>query len=97
MQRITYELTTDAKEHLIDIYDYGADTWGDQQAETYFHQLTAHFSAITENPLRYPAVPHIKAGFRRSVFGSHSIYFRIEADRIIIAAILRSQNTTRIR
>jgi len=39
-------------------------------------------------PLLYPDVDHIHKGYRRSVYGSHSIYYRIDPEEIVIVRIL---------
>ena len=51
------------------------------------------FEAIAASPLRYPGGrPHIREGYRRSVLGSDSIYFRIGGETAEIMAIVGKQN-----
>jgi len=88
----SYKLTANAKEDLYRIYEYGVTTFGEQQADTYFARLTDAFANITYNPLLYPAVDHIRPGYRRCPCGSDSIYYRIKATHVEIVAIIKGQN-----
>ena len=48
---------------------------------------------IAEQPYLYQAVDYIRAGYRRSVYGTDSIYYRINGDIVEIMAILSHQDT----
>jgi len=91
----TYRLSDAAEDDLVGIHQYGARQWGIEQADHYFWQLFEHFDVLAANPLLYNAVDHIRKGYRRSVFGAHSIYYRIENDVVVITAILRAQDVDR--
>ena len=54
--------------------------------------MTNHFTELAEQPSHYPAVDYLRKGYRRSVFGSHSIYYRVEHEYIIIIRILGRQD-----
>lgn len=51
------------------------------------------FEKIAEQPYLYQAVDHIRAGYRHSVCGIDTIYYRIEGDTVEIMNILGQQNT----
>ena len=72
-----YRLVEAAKEDLISIAQYGDEHFGVAQSNRYRDQLKQRFSVLAETPLLYPAVDHIRDGYRRSVCGVHSIYYRI--------------------
>ena len=72
-----YELTRVAGEDFENIFDYGIDTFGLDQAIKYLNGMKLRFDELAEQPELYPAVDHIRKGFRHSVYGSHSIYYRI--------------------
>lgn len=93
----SFDLSDLAKSDLIDIYQYGVRQWGEAQADRYYHTLFDHLHHIANDPPRYPPVEHIRPGYRRSVFGSHAIYFRVVENRTQIMAIMRAQNTRRLR
>ncbi len=89
-----YELSYQAKMDLRNIYQYGVFQYGEKQADQYYMSLFNCFDKITENPYLYVAVDHIRHGYRRSVFGVHSIYYRIVNTNVEIIRILGRQDTT---
>jgi len=88
-----YRLKLEAKEHLRHIYHYGFHLFGQVVADHYYESLFERFERIAENPYLYPPVDFIKAGYRRSVFGADTIYYRIIDGIVEIIAILGSQDT----
>lgn len=72
-----YKLNNAAKQDLAHIYRRGLERYGEAQADRYFHAFFLRFDQIAEQPTLYQAVDHIKAGYRRSVCGQESIYYRM--------------------
>jgi toxin ParE1/3/4 len=87
-----YELSQSADEDFENIFDYGIDTFGLAQALKYQHSMKQRFEELAEQPKLYQAVDHIHKGYRRSVCGKHSIYYRIESKGIFIVRILGQQD-----
>lgn len=90
----TYKLSENAEANLTEIYAYGLRTWGEAAADRYYYALIARFEEIAQQPYLYPAVDFIREGYRRSVCGVDSIYYRIENNTVEIMAILGSQDTS---
>ena len=67
-----YKLNEAAKADLRRIYQRGYEEFGELQADEYFHAFFVRFVQIAEQPYLYPAVDHIKSGYRRSVCGVDS-------------------------
>ncbi|MBL0712029.1 MAG: type II toxin-antitoxin system RelE/ParE family toxin [Colwellia sp.] len=88
---VTYKLNQAAAIDIEHLFEYGIDNFGINKARNYIKGLTLRFDNIAKNPLHYPAVEHIKIGYRRSVYRQHSIYYRIN-DNIEIMRILRSEH-----
>ena len=88
----SYRLTQAAKEDLRQIYFYRFETWGEAAADQYYNHFFDRFEQIAAQPYLYPSADFIRQGYRRSVCGVHSIYYRIENDTVEIMAILGSQN-----
>ena len=88
----TYRLTENAKEDLRRIYRRGLREYGEAQADEYYNALFDRFEEIAEQPLLYPAVDDIREGYRRSVCGVDSIYYRIEGETVEIMAIIGRQD-----
>ncbi|MBC8286894.1 MAG: type II toxin-antitoxin system RelE/ParE family toxin [Nitrospinae bacterium] len=87
-----YRLSQSAKEDLIGIAQYGDDHYGVEQSDRYRDRLKQRFLVLADQPMLYPAVDHIRIGYRRSICGAHSIYYRIEGDTVEIMRILKHQN-----
>ena len=87
-----YELTCAADQDFEDIFEFGLDTFGVDQALSYQNGMKQRFAKLAEQPKLYPAVDHIRTGYRRSVYGSHSIYYQIESQGIVIVRILGQQD-----
>ncbi len=89
---VSYKLTPEAEEDLWLIYHWGVQTHGQAQADIYYHAIFDRFDKIAEQPNLYQAVDYIHEGYRRSVFGVHSIYYKIEGQDIAIMRILNRQD-----
>ncbi|MEX2569260.1 MAG: type II toxin-antitoxin system RelE/ParE family toxin [Cyclobacteriaceae bacterium] len=87
-----YKLTEDAKADLIRIHHYGVVKFGEAQADKYFMAFFDQFDLIADQPYLFPSVDFIRKGYRRSVCGADSIYFRIENDTVEIMAIIGRQD-----
>lgn len=90
-----YRLSGRADEDFESIYLYGALTFGLEQAERYSAGLQARFEQLADQPRLYPAIDHIRPGYRLSVYNSHAIYYRVDEDGVLIVRILRSQDVGR--
>ncbi len=88
-----YKLSKSAQQDLIQIALYGDVRFGIIQSDSYRDQLKKRFSLIAESPMMYPAVDHIRTGYRRSVCEAHSIYYRINKNHVEIIRILSRQDT----
>ncbi|MCH7853083.1 MAG: type II toxin-antitoxin system RelE/ParE family toxin [Proteobacteria bacterium] len=86
-----YRLSDRALADLDQLYEHGIHNFGLRQADGYYDGLIARFQAIVDNPLQWRRVDEVGEGLRRSVFGSHSIYYLIDADDIAIVRILGYQ------
>ena len=87
-----YRLTLAADADLDRLFIFGVATFGLDQAEKYTSGLYEHLADIAENPKRWPAVDHIRKGYRRSVYGVHSIYYNIDTKEIVINRILSRED-----
>ena len=87
-----YRLTRAADADLERLYEWGIDQFGLSAADTYYDALITRFEEISKSPLLWQSVDHIRAGYRRSVCGVHSIYYQITEDEIVIIRILGREN-----
>ena len=93
---VSYRLSNEAKKDLIRIHHYGVEKYGITQADKYFNAFFEHFEIIAQRPFSFESVDYIKDGYRRSVCGVDSIYFRIVNDTVEIMAIIGKQDLNNI-
>ena len=87
-----FELTPAAELDLLHIACFGMERSGLAQSELYRDKLYQRFQALTEAPLHYPAVDYIRQGYRRSVCGSHSIYYRVHSGYVEIMRVIGQED-----
>jgi len=87
-----YRLAPEAEADLYRIWLYGVRQWGAAAADDHHRSFHERFEAIAANPLQFPAVGHIREGYRRSVLGRYSVYFRVDDETPEIMAIIGQQN-----
>lgn len=87
-----YRLSNDARMDLARIYWRGIEEFGELQAERYYEALIQRFEDIAEVPYKYQAVDHIREGYRRSVCGVDSIYYRLSDEVVEIMRVLGRQD-----
>lgn len=91
-----YKLTEDAKEDLRRIYRYGVKEFGEAQADLYYDALFRHFEQIADNPYLFQTVDHIRKGYRRSICGTDSIFYRVVDDTVEIISLLGRQDVNNL-
>lgn len=88
----SYKLTENAELDLIRIHQRGVLVFGERRADKYYWTFFDRFEQIAKQPMAYLAVADIRPGYRRSVCGVDSIYYRIDGDQVVIAAIIGQQD-----
>ena len=91
-----YRISEDAKEDLKRIYRRGIQEYGEPQADLYYEEFFKRFEQLAEQPYLYQAVDDIREGYRRSVCGADSIYYRIDGDTVEIMSIIGGQDLERL-
>lgn len=91
-----YKLSNVAKEDLIRIHHYGIQKFGVTQADKYFDSLFNCFDIIAQRPFSFESVDYIKIGYRRCVFGSDCIYFKVNNDIVEIMVIVGKQDLNNV-
>ena len=87
-----YKLSEDAKNDLIRIHQHGVIKFGEAQADKYYLAFFERFEQLAEQPYLYPSVDYIREGYRRSVCGTDSIYYRMNGDTVEIMNVLGQQD-----
>lgn len=90
--RMGYRLTRKADADVVDIYLYGARTFGTAQAERYHEGLVRAFGQIAADPHLARERTDLTPPVRLSGYESHVIIYRIEPNRdILIVRILHGR------
>jgi len=92
-----YKLSITTKDDLIRIHHFGVQRFGMKQADKYFNYFFTTFDKIAERPFSFESIDFIKEGYRRCVFGSDSIYFRVQKDTIEIMTIVGKQDLEKLK
>jgi toxin ParE1/3/4 len=71
---------------------YRISEYGDALADQYYDAFFDRFEELAEQPYLYQAVDEIREGYRRSVCGVDSTYYRVKGDTVEIMAILGQQD-----
>ena len=87
----SFRLSNEAKDDLIRIHQYGIEKFGMTQADKYIDSLFDYFDLIAKRPFLFESVDYIKQGYLRCVFGSDTIYYRLNKDKVEIMAIVGRQ------
>ena len=74
---VTFKLNEEAEDDLERLYEHGILCFGLAQADLYYDGLIEHFYKLAKNPYLWQAVDSIRIGYRRGVYVSDSIYYRI--------------------
>ncbi|HRO24668.1 MAG TPA: type II toxin-antitoxin system RelE/ParE family toxin [Promineifilum sp.] len=87
----SFRLTRYAERDILDIYLFTLEHFGPAQADKYTSDLFARFSAIATQPTLGRDFGDIHPDARRLNQGSHAIYYRPDADGILILRILHQR------
>jgi toxin ParE1/3/4 len=82
----------DAKADLRHICRHGVRKYGEGQADLYYDALIERFEQLVLQPFLYQAFDDIYSGYRRSVCGVESIYYRPCGDTVEIMSMLGQQD-----
>jgi len=91
-----FKLSDQAETDLIRIHQWGVRRFGERRADDYYFQFFERFERLAEAPLLYPAVDEVRDGYRKSVCGVDTIYYRITDEGVEIMAIVGSQDLKEI-
>jgi toxin ParE1/3/4 len=78
-----YLLSPAAQTDLEQIWDYTHDRWRVDQAEQYLRELQRAIERAAANPRIGQACDEIRPDYRRLVAGSHTLFYRVNAEGVI--------------
>jgi toxin ParE1/3/4 len=86
-----FVLTPRAQADLDEIWDYTADRWGLDQAETYTRQLWKDIAIVADRPALGRECNEVRRGYRMYPSGSHVLFYRHTVDGIDVVRILHER------
>ena len=92
MPGFTLVLTQEADQDLDNLYVDGFKRWGEEQADQYYNTRLDHFEVLCDNPFLYRAIDEIREGYRRSVCGKHSIFYRVVDNTVEVMGLVKYEN-----
>lgn len=88
------KFTAAARRDLNAIYDHGFARFGQATADRYAAMLTATAAALLDFPLMGCGVPGRKLPLRRFSAESHVIFYRPDAEGIVVTRVLHQHMDT---
>ena len=82
-----YRLSPAAQLDLESIWDFTAQTWSPNQADSYLRGLADKLTLLCENPLIAREHTEIDPPVRLHPYRSHVIIYRVEADHLAVIRI----------
>ncbi len=82
-----YLLSPRAQEDLDDIWDFSAESWGAEKAESYLRGLWIGIQAIADDPKRGQQFD-LRPGYYRFSIGRHVLFFKPVDDGVHVFRIL---------
>ncbi|WP_341938831.1 type II toxin-antitoxin system RelE/ParE family toxin [Marinimicrobium sp. C2-29] len=84
-------VTPRAKTDLRDIWLYGTETWGEDQADKYFYTLFEAMEGLALEPGKGRARPELLPQCSSYICGNHIIYYRERSDAVEILGVLHQR------
>lgn len=91
-----YRLSKLAESDLLDIFCFGYQQFGGQQAEAYAAALEQTFLLLANNPEIGRRAETIAPGLRRHEHGSHVILYEETAAGVLVLAIVHNRSVQRL-
>lgn len=85
------ELLPGAIADMDSIWDYSVEQWGVRQAQIYLSALHARMQGLCSFPSMGVAQDWLHTGLRRISEGSHSIYYLLRGDAVLVVRVLHGR------
>ncbi len=86
-----YRLTARAEADVIEIYQWGAETFGEAHADSYHDQLERCFALLAAHPNMARERREFTRPVRLHPHGAHIIVYRDQDDGILIVRVLHGR------
>ena len=82
------DLTEEARTDLDDILAYSVKNWGVYRGFAYVEDIRDVMDVMLERVSPGGAAEDVTTGLRRQFAGSHSIWFRLNGERLVVLRVL---------
>jgi toxin ParE1/3/4 len=86
-----FELAPAAESDLLDIYVFGAGTFGERAADRYHSDLERAFARLGGRPQLGRPREELAQGLRSLLCREHVIFYRVHAERVEIIRVLHQR------
>ena len=86
-----FRFSRGAEADLLSIGAYTLRTWGEDQAIRYIDDLEACCQTLADNPTLGRACDEVRPGLRRMECGQHVVFYREDAEGILVSRILHQR------
>ena len=84
-------LTPAAQGHLVDIWAYTSEQWGEEQADSYLRNMESGLRRLAANPGLGKPRPELKAQCRSLPMGSHVVFYLPGKGGIDVIGVLHAR------
>ena len=89
-------LTVKAERDLQEIYNYSFDEFGEDKADAYLLGLDEKLHLLASKPDLGRPIDHVRTGYYRFEYVSHSVFYRRVQDGIQIVRVLHQRMNYRL-
>ena len=86
-----FRFSRGAEADLLNIGAYTLRTWGEDQTIRYIDDLEACCQMLADNPTLGRACDEVRPGLRRMECGQHVVFYREDAEGILVSRILHQR------
>jgi toxin ParE1/3/4 len=86
-----YILSPAAASDLESIWDFSAETWSVEQANSYVREIQAACEALAQGSRKGRSIEDVRSGYFKLAVGSHFIVYRIVGDVIDVIRIFHQR------
>lgn len=83
-----YELSAKAEQDLTEIYVFSHQKFGESRADAYLIGLEECLQNLANNPLLGRNIDHIRKGYFRYEYISHSVFYKPKRNGILVVRLL---------
>lgn len=85
---LAISLTPQARDDLVDIWEYSYRQWDADQADSYLNQLKNGLETLARSPEIGVDYGHIRRGYRKFRIVKHNLFYTASATELLIVRVL---------